>query len=169
MSKRIYCLLDSCQDGEAAYQALLLAEIPKSSIHCLARDGQCLNSLPPAGILQKTDLLHGLWRGLVCGGISGTAAGLFVAFNYPQMEWFGFGTVLMMSLVGAVFGAWASSLIAISVPSSRLRAFQAQIDAGKVLFIIDIPESRVDGILKLLDAHPRTQQVGRDNTVPAFP
>lgn len=169
MSKRIFCLVENCEDAEAVYKSLLLAEVPRSDIHCLCKYGVCVGTIPPATILQKTDLLHGLWRGLVWGGISGLVIGSGLYIYYPHIVSMGFALVLAMTLIGSAFGAWASSLVAISIPSSRLTSFHNEIAEGRILLMIDVPEARRPMITSLIAGHSRSGQPIIDNTVPAFP
>ena len=169
MTKRIFCLVDSCEEAESLYKALLLSEVPKSDIRCLCRYGQCVGSIPPATILQKTDLLHGLWRGLVCGGITGTAIGIGLYLWYPDIASIGLGIILTMTLIGAAFGAWASSLVAISIPSSRLGPFHSEIANGRILLMVDVAESRREAVTSLIASHSKSGRPIIDNTVPAFP
>ncbi|MGZ8265408.1 MAG: DUF1269 domain-containing protein, partial [Burkholderiales bacterium] len=79
-------------------------------------------------------------------------------------------TVLIIAVGGALFGAWASSLVASSVPNSRLKPFQADIDSGKVLMMVDVPMRRVQEICDLVTSrHPEAASRGFEPTIPAFP
>ena len=79
-------------------------------------------------------------------------------------------TVLIVAIGGALFGAWASSMVASSVPNSRLKAFQREMDAGKVLMMVDVPMGRVVEIGELVARrHPEALSGGVEPTIPAFP
>ena len=76
----------------------------------------------------------------------------------------------LLAVLGAVFGAWASSMIGSSAPNSRLRAFEKDIEAGRLLLMVDVPRGRVEEIETLLqNAHPEARFAGLDPAVPAFP
>jgi hypothetical protein len=69
-----------------------------------------------------------------------------------------------------MFGAWAASLVAMSVPNTRLKPFQNAIDAGKILLMVDVPTSRVEELRDLVSRrHPEASSHGIEPTVPAFP
>ncbi len=79
-------------------------------------------------------------------------------------------TVLISTVIGAVFGAWASSLVAMSVPNTRLKPFQKAIDAGKILLMVDLPTSRIEEVQELVHRrHPEASAHGIEPTMPAFP
>ena len=60
--------------------------------------------------------------------------------------------------------------MALSVPNSRLKTFEPDIQAGKVLLIADIPARRVEEIQRLVHGrHPEAADYGLEPTVPAFP
>ena len=73
-------------------------------------------------------------------------------------------------VIGAVFGAWAASLVALSVPNTRLKPFQKDIDAGKILLMVDVPPSRIEELKELVSRrHPEATTHGIEPTLPAFP
>ena len=111
-------------------------------------------------------------RDLVQQGFQDT--GLFagiVAVSFPPAGLIlGGGAILALSLAGAGVGAWISSMIGSDVPNSQLKEFQASIDAGQLLFMLDVPKVRVDEISELVKKHhPEAEIEGTEPTVPAFP
>jgi hypothetical protein len=79
-------------------------------------------------------------------------------------------TVLITAFGGALFGIWASSLVAASVPNARLLACAKDIEEGKYLMMVDVPFRRVEEIQLLLrKRHPEDKDGGVEPTVPAFP
>ncbi|MFP5403749.1 MAG: DUF1269 domain-containing protein, partial [Gammaproteobacteria bacterium] len=71
---------------------------------------------------------------------------------------------------GAAFGAWVASMVASSLPNSRLQSFESAIAAGHVLMMVDAPAGRVEDIMKLVTArHPEATSSGMEPTIPAFP
>ena len=76
----------------------------------------------------------------------------------------------MLAIVGGAFGAWASSMIGIAAPSSRLKRFEAELAGGQILLMVDVPRSRVEEIEALLLAsHPEGRFGGEEPNIPAFP
>jgi hypothetical protein len=61
-------------------------------------------------------------------------------------------------------------MVGASVPNSRLRQFDAAIEEGRILLMVDVPQQRVDEIRERLSAiHPEAEDRGLDPHVPAFP
>jgi hypothetical protein len=170
MRRRLYFMLPDVASGRRIRDELLLAKIEDSHIHVLARDDVNLGDLHEASILQKTDVVHGAEIGVATGGVIGIVAGLLVIFFPPDGVNMQMVTVLATALMGAVFGAWVSSMKASSVPNSRLRAFEAGIAAGQLLMMVDVPAGRVDEIRTLVHAHhPEAMDSGMEPAIPAFP
>ncbi len=141
-------------------------------VHIAAKDHHALEekNLPEANLLQESDFVPALERGLAVGGATGLFAGI-VAVSFPPAGLIlGGGAILALSLAGAGVGAWISSMIGSDVPNSQLKEFQASIDAGQLLFMIDVPKVRVDEISELVKKHhPEAEIEGTEPTVPAFP
>jgi len=168
--RRLYFLLPDIASAERTVDDLLLARIEDRHIHVLARRGADLGNLPEATALQKTDLIHGAEIGMIVGGLGGLLVGLFILFTPPEGAQLELILVLAITAAGAIFGAWASSLIGVSVPNSRLQQFYPAIEAGKVLLMVDVRPARVDELRELvLRRHPEAAGGMVEPTLPAFP
>src|SRR5690349_3402381 len=121
MRRRLYFILPDVKHAREVFNDLLLQRIDDRHIYFLARSNINLGDLPKAEMLQTTDAVHGLGLGLAVGGLTGASAGVVVLMFPPSGLAMGLGVVLVMSLLGALMGAWASGMIASSVPSTRLR------------------------------------------------
>jgi hypothetical protein len=76
----------------------------------------------------------------------------------------------VLAVLGGGVGSWASSMIGISTPSSRLKRFEAAIAQGQILLMADVPRSRVEEIETRLQAlHPEAHLEGIEPNIPAFP
>jgi hypothetical protein len=149
---------------------MLLARVECRHIHFLSKRETLPPDLPEASVLQKTDIVHGAHVGIAIGAIVGAAAGGLVVMYPPAGVTLALVTILMAAIGGALFGAWASSMVASSVPNSRLRSFQRDIDAGRVLMMVDVPMRRVSEICALVQKrHPEAVSRGFEPTIPAFP
>lgn len=170
MRRRLYVI---CPDLRAAQQTmndLLLARIDENHIHVLAKRGAAMEGLHEANVLQKTDVVHGAEMGLVFGGIAGALLGVALILAPPAEFQLQLVTVLITALGGALFGAWASSMIGASIPNTRLLAFAKDIEQGKYLMMVDVPFHRVDDVHSLLRQwHPEDKDAGVEPTIPAFP
>jgi len=63
--------------------------------------------------------------------------------------------VLIGLLAGAAFGVLVASMVGAAVPNSRLKQFDADLEAGRVLLMVDVPYRRSAEITDLvLSRHP---------------
>jgi hypothetical protein len=170
MRRRLYVICPDLQAAQQTMNDLLLARIDERHIHVLARRGSPMEELHEANILQTSDLVHGAELGLVIGGACGVLLGVglvLIPFAGVKLQ---LVTVFITAVGGALFGTWASSMIAASVPNTRLLAFAKDIEEGKYLMMVDVPFRRVDEIQLLLrKRHPEDKDGGIEPTVPAFP
>lgn len=167
--RRLYFLLPDVESARNMLNEMLLARIEERRIHFLAKRGSLPPELPEASVLQKTDIVHGAQLGIVIGGVAGTLGGLLVVFFPPAGVSLQLVTVLIAALLGALFGAWVSSMAASAVPNSQLVRFQDDIDRGKVLMMVDVPMRRIAEISELVRRrHPEAISSGFEPTV-VFP
>jgi hypothetical protein len=171
MRRRIYWLLPSLASARRTMNDLLLARIAEQHIHFVARDDVDISELHAANLLQTSDVIRAAQAGLVIGGAVGALVGLLVAYFVPIVgdspQW---GIAAVLAIGGGAFGAWSSSMIGISTPSERLKRFEAALDQGQILLMVDVPRSRVTEIEGLLEnAHPEAHFEGVDPNIPAFP
>jgi hypothetical protein len=170
MRRRLYFLLPDVESAAQTANDLLLARIEYRRMHFLAKRGTPLGDLHEASYLQKSDALHGARVGMVVGGLCGFLAGVYIYLTPPENMALELVTVLISTLIGSAFGAWAASLVAMSVPNSRLKLFHRDIEAGKILLMVDVPASRVHEVRELVARrHPEAVAHGMESIVPAFP
>lgn len=160
MRRRLYFILPDVESARRTADDLLLARVDDRHMRFLAKRGTELEPLHEAGYLDKTDIVHGVAVGLALGALLGALAGAAV------VAWEGMTTqlvaVLIGMLVGAPFGAWAASMAGAAVPNSRLRQFAGDIEAGRVLMMVDVPPRRVEEITELVTSrHPEAVSRGQ--------
>ena len=112
--RRIYFLSPDVETTKRIVDDLLLARIEERHIHVVAKRGTELEDLPEANLLQKSDFVPAVERGLALGGSAGALAGLIAVALPPASTVIAGGVLLGSSLVGAGVGAWAGSLIGVS-------------------------------------------------------
>lgn len=170
MRRRLYFLLPTVASARQTVEDLLLARVDDRHIHALARRGTDLGELHEAGVLQKSDVVHGAELGLILGGIGGLLLGLFAVYAPPEGVELRMVTVLLTTVAMALLGAWIASLVAASVPNSRLRQFAPALEAGQVLLMVDVRRSRIAEIRELVSRrHPEASGGALEPTMPAFP
>jgi hypothetical protein len=170
MGRRLYFLLPDVESGRRTANDLLLARIDDRHMRFLARRGTDLGELHEAGYLVKTDLLHGAGVGMALGALGGAALGVMMLF-YPIEGTQPHPLAFFVSvLVGAALGAWVASMVGAAVPNSKLQRFQRDIEAGRVLMMVDVPYDAVDSIRQtVITRHPEAEPAGQVRPYPVFP
>ena len=161
MRKRLYFLLPDLASARRTADDLLLARVEDRHMRFLARRGTDLGDLHEAGILHKTDIVHGAGVGLFLGAACGILAGALVMTDPPEGMHPQLVSLLVGMLIGGVLGAWMASMVAAAVPNSRLRQFQDEIARGRILLMVDVPHRRGAEIGELVTGrHPEAVPKG---------
>jgi len=170
--RRLYFLIPGVDSAKTIVDELLLARVEQRHMHIAAADHHALTeaNLPEANLLQESDFVPAVERGLAIGGATGILAGI-AAVALPGVGLvLGGGAILGIGLAGAGVGAWLSSMIGISVPSTRLTEFEDAIKEGSLLMMVDVPKTRVEEITALIKQHhPEAEIEGTEPVIPAFP
>ena len=170
MRRRLYFVLPDLATAIRTAHDLLLARIEDRYMHFVGRDGMSLGELHAASVAQTSDLRHSLQIGAVMGLALGALLGAYLMISPPDGLDLGVGTLMGCTIFGGMFGSWASTLIGLSVPSKQLAPFKRDVDAGKILLLVDVPADRVEEIHKLVQReHPDITDRGEDPAIPAFP
>jgi len=168
--RRLYFILPDVPTARLVVDELLLARVEERHMHVLAREDTDLAGLPQAGLFQRSDIVHGAELGLVVGGATGIIAGIAALLLRPESWVAEGGLILAMALIGALVGTWLAGMVGTSVPNTRLRAFRKDLEAGRVLLMVDIPEDRMDEIREMVRKHhPEAGDRGVEPRTPAFP
>lgn len=170
MNRRLYFVLPDTITAETVHNELLLSRVPEKHMHVIAREDLDISDLPQANLLHTSDVIHGAQLGFIIGGFSGVMAGSLAAtlgWLVPGLEvW----SVSSLAVGGAFLGAWASSMVAVNIPNTRLKPFQKAIDNGQILFCVDVPVKQVETISQLVRRHhPEADMHDIEPTIPAFP
>jgi hypothetical protein len=166
MRHRLYYFLPDIESARRSFDDLLLSRIEQRYVRFISGGAPLPADLPEAGFLLKTDVLHGAAAGMIVGSILGMAFGvlLIVYFDLGQ------ATVLVTTLMGILFGGWASSMAAAAMPNSQLKTFYPDLEKGRILMIADVPARRVEEIEKMLTIrHPEIKFSGEEPHMPVFP
>ncbi len=166
MRRRLYFVLPDLGSAIQTANDLLLARIEDRHMHFLGRRGMSLGELHEANFMQKSDFRHSLFLGTVLGAVGGLAVGVVL-----KMTGVGdIGWLIIATLIGALFGGWSSTLIGISAPNQKLKPFEADIEAGRILLMVDVPPGRIDEVKALVaQRHPEVTDRGVEPLIPAFP
>ena len=168
--RRLYFLVPDLDTAKTVVDELLLKRVDEHHIHVVAKEGTPMGDLPEANLLQKSDFIPAMERGLAVGGITGVLAGIAAVTFPPAGLVLGGGAILGTSLAGAGIGAWISGMIGMDVPNSQIEKFEDAIEKGEVLMMVDIPKTRVEEIETLVQQHhPDADMGGTEPHIPAFP
>ncbi|BFG81226.1 hypothetical protein PTKU46_92600 [Paraburkholderia terrae] len=150
--RRLYFLVPDTTTAKVIVDDLLRAGITSRHIHGLANHSVALEQLPEASLLQSSDVVHSLERGVALGGATGAPLGL-VALVFPPAELaFAGGAVVALTVAGAGFGAWAATMIGVDEPNARLERLRGAIRDGQLLIMADVPGSREQEIEQMASA-----------------
>lgn len=167
MKRRLYLVFDNADHTRSAVNQLLVKRVELRNLHVVTNERQSVEGLPEASIFQKNDIRHSLIIGALIGALMGLGAA--IAFHYALYMPYG-PIAALITLIGAVFGAWAASMIGMTTPNVDLKPYQAAIDSGKYLLIADVQKERVDEISELMHRlHPEATQSGVEPIKPSFP
>jgi len=151
--KRIYFLLPTIQSAKSIVAELVANDLPEKHIHLIANENTSLEALPEATLMQKSDFIPAVERGIPIGGTTGLLAGL-VAMAIPGFGGVVSGGVLIATtLAGAGVGTLLGSMVALDIPNSRHKAFQDSIENGEILMLVDVPKEQVGPITEIVIRH----------------
>ena len=170
MRRRLYFVLPDLDSAIRIANDLLLERIEDRHMHFLAKRGMSLGKLREANYLQKSDFRHSMQIGFMLGGCAGFLIGVYIYITPPEGVNLQLVTILIATVIGALFGAWAASMIGISTPNSALKRFDAEMKEGRVLLMLDIPKDRVREFQGMVHRkYPEASDHGLEPTMPAFP
>lgn len=166
--RRLYFLLPDLDVTHTVVDELLLARVEERHIHIIAKEGTPLKDLPEASLIQKSDFVPAMERGVAMGGATGVVAGL-AALAFPGVV-IGGGALLAMGLAGAGMGAWLGGMIGMDVGNTHIKKFEEAVKSGHILVLVDVPKDRVENIQSLIKKHHGDVDFeGTEPTIPAFP
>tara|TARA_R110001592_G_scaffold363372_2_gene686226 strand:- start:103583 stop:104092 length:510 start_codon:yes stop_codon:yes gene_type:complete len=167
--KRLCFLSPDREHALAVIRDLKEDGISDKHIYVIARSSETLGDLPDGGP-EDDDFLPAYERGLAFGGVSGLFLGL-VAMTFPPAGIvIGGGGILLIGAMGASVGAFLTGMAGAAFPNSRLKAFEKDIDAGKLLIMVDVAQNQVERINQLILQHdPEVEIEGLEPSAPVVP
>ena len=168
--RRLYFLMPDITLTHSLVNELLLSHVEEHHIHVIAKEGTPMEELPEASLIQKSDFIPAIERGIALGAVTGVMTGL-VAMTFPPAGLvIGGGALFAVAAAGAGVGGWLSTMVGVSVPSTRLKKFEDAIEAGEFLVLVDVKRDRVEEIAELVRKHhPEADIEGSEPKMPAFP
>jgi len=155
---RLYFLMPDITVTHSLVNELLLSHVEERYIHVIAKDGTPMEELPEASLLQKSDFIPAIEKGVTLGATTGLIAGLVAMAFPPAGLVIGGGAIFAITAAGAGIGGWLSSMVGVSVPSTELTKFEDGIEAGEFLVLVDVKHHRVGEIEALVKKnHPEAK------------
>jgi len=160
--KRLYFLVPGTDSARTIVSELRDAAIEEKHIYVVGKDHHLLEDahLHEAGLAQSSDLIPALERGAIIGGSTGLLAGVLAITFPPAGLALGGGALLGLGLFGAGFGAWVGSMIGVSTTAPQVSELEQEIEAGKLLMLIDVERDRTDEIIRLIESHHPEARIG---------
>ncbi len=135
MKKRHVFLSPSVPVAEAMVRAARSNGIENKCIKLEARSDVEIRRISDDRKNVSMDFIPAALRGTLGGAVAGLLAGLLAM----QIPFFGLSMagVAALTVVGALVGTWASVLIGSALPDEIRRTFASEIEAGKILVVVD--------------------------------
>ena len=135
--KRYIYAFDSAEAARSAVTLLRRQGLDDKCLSLVARKDIELEEIPARLLDASMDFAPALGRGAALGGITGLFAGI-VAMAIPPLGIAVGGAALIGFFAGgALVGTWASALVGSAIPDEVRRKFEAEIEAGHVLLVVD--------------------------------
>lgn len=163
--RRIYFLAPDIKTTHKIVDELRQEGFEDRHIHILAKRDTPLEGMPEASVLQKTDFIPALERGVVLGGTAGLLAGL-AGLSFSGFVIAG-GPILGVIVAGATIGSLMGGLAGMNSGNSKLKQFVEAIEQGELLVLVDIPTERITEITeKITRHHPTAEFEGIEPLLP---
>lgn len=167
--KRLCFLSPDIDHAKAVVQDLIDDGIEEKHIYAIAKSDLPLDELPDGGP-EDDDFLPAFERGVAFGGATGLFAGLLALAFPPAGLVIGGGAVLLVGMMGASLGGLLTGMAGAAFSNSRLKAFEQDIDAGKILIMVDVPRDQIAHVNALIGRlDPEVEIEGVEPPAPVIP
>lgn len=126
------------------------AGLSPECVSLIARSDIELSRIPDDYKIADTDFVPAALRGAGFGAVAGTVAGL-VAAAFPPLGLTLAGAMLGGGAAGALVGTWTSALVGSSIPDPVRREYEAEIEAGRILVVLDAEEDALHALAPAIE------------------
>jgi predicted lipid-binding transport protein (Tim44 family) len=143
MHRRVFSA-ENLAIAQACVAAARQKGMDDDNIALIARSDIEIESIPNERLDASADTVPAGCRGAAGGAVAGLLAGL-IALAIPS---FGmtFGGIALLTLIGALVGAWSAALAGSAIPNPVRRAFGKEIEAGRILVVIDAAKDKLPAV-----------------------
>jgi len=158
--KRLYYLSPSIESVEQVSNDLHEKGITDWNFHIISKDETGLYShhLQSASLIQRTDVVRFVERGLISGGV----LGLLFTMPLAYIEAFTTNVWLAVTFFCVLFGSWAGFIGGISQENYKISRFHDHISAGQYLIMVDVHKQHEELIRSVMEIrHPEAIAQGK--------
>jgi hypothetical protein len=130
--------------AQACVTAARRTGMDDDNIALIARPDIEIASIPHERREASADTVPAACRGALGGAAVGLIAGL-IALAIPS---FGasVGEIAVLTVAGAVVGTWSAALAGSAIPNPVRRAFEKEIEAGRILVVVDGAKAKLPAV-----------------------
>ena len=141
--------------AQRAVDAARAAGVADDCISLIASSDIEMDAIAPDRLDVSTDAVPAAVRGVGAGAVVGLVAGILaVAIPAIGITVAGAG---LLTLLGAAVGGWSSALAGASFPNAVRQKFESEVEAGRVLVVVDDEATNVDRLKRAMEAVGATQ------------
>ena len=153
--RRIYFLLPDESSCQSVVDELESVDIPLHDLHVIRNFEDGEGHLPRANVWQRTNLADSIIVGALLGSLAGFLAGVMILSTPVLADRMGWETVSVVTIIGAVMGAFLNSMVSGGDYHHKLDTFKNAIVHGQVLLMVDVLASQQKMISDMvLEWHP---------------
>jgi hypothetical protein len=167
--KRHFLISDDLDDLELLEEQLEAEGILQPQIHILSLDDTSVESrgrLHDVTSLMKKDLISSGVRGAVIG-VSAAALALLIPY---AMGWTdtaaGWIPFIFLAIILLGFCTWEGGFVGIQTSNRNFRRFEADLNAGRHVFFVDLEPGQEPILRRILQSHPKAQDAGDGPATP---
>jgi hypothetical protein len=165
--RRLYYLADDLETTKRVSDALHGEGILDWNFHVLAKDeaGLYQHRIHAATTYHQLDVIHTGER----WGFLGAAIGLAIALTCYVLQPLPWPvdpfTVVLMTLVGGLFGAWQGGMVGLTRENYQLAPFHDDIESGRYLIMVDVKAENRAQVREVMNMRfPDVQRAGSAST-----
>jgi len=163
---RLYYLADDLYACERVERTLQEVGVRDWNFHVVSKDqiGLYQHRIHAATTYQRLDVVHSGERWALGGAALGLGAGLAaLALQPAAVDGL---TVTLLTVIGALAGAWRGALLGLGRESYKIARFHDDLEAGRHLIMVDVGDRHRSRIRELLSVRfPSVEFCGRDTVV----
>lgn len=159
--KRYFYLSDDLDDLEVIEEKLEEEGVSRPQIHVISKDDVGLDKHKLHQVHQwfQTDVVHSTLRGAVIGVLV-AASIILICFAAGLDDAIGGLPFIFLSIVLLGFCTWEAGFIGTQLPNRHYKRFNAALENGQHLLMVDIEPKEEEILHKVASEHPELKSAG---------